>query len=494
MSRIKQFAGQTAIYGGGHILSRVVYYLLITSFLTHILDDQQVEFGIFGSFYAYVSVLIILFSFRLDTALFRYGSDDSLKKNAFSTSFTAIIFIALLVILGGTLFSKQLATLTTVPDRHIYVRWFSYILAFDIISLIPYAKFRLDNRVKAFAICKVLNILISSLLILFFLWVLPQLSPSLQSIFPQYPYLIDYVFISNLIASFLILVILFSLSKGMKLSIDWPLLKKMIYYVWPLVIVGIANSFIQYFAVILQEKFLIGSSADNLADGGVYDSSRRIASLFAMFTTAFNYAAEPFFFNNATKEDRKLYYGKICHLFTLVGGVVILGMFFTLDIIQYIVDTNYRESIYVIPILLIAYLLLGIYYNIGIWYKLSDKTTYGAIISTIGVVFFLIINVIFLPRYGYVTSAWATLLTYLLMLSIAYLLGQKHYPISYPVSKLIINIAIIAAVIISMSNIKDLMPNLPYYLLSAVLFLAYLWYVYNAEKEEWNNILRFKKN
>lgn len=494
MSRIKQFAGQTAIYGGGHILSRIVYYLLITVLLAHILGHKVDQFGVFSSFYAYVSVFIILLSFRLDTALFRYGSDNTHKKNAFDTSFTAVLFAALLVMLLGNLFSEQIAALTTAPNRSQYVRWFSFILAFDILSLIPYAKLRLDNRVKVFAICKILNILISSLLILFFLWLMPKLGPSVKNIFPQYPYLIDYVFISNLIASFSLLVILIYQSKGLRLSIDYNLLRKMIFYVWPLVIVGVANSLIQFFGVVLQEKFLSGSSFDNLGKAGVYDSSRRIASLFAMFTTAFNYAAEPFFFNNATKEDRKLYYGKICHLFTLVGGVTILGMFFTLDLIQLILPVNFRESFFIIPILLFAYLLLGIYYNVGIWYKLSDKTTYGAIISTIGVIIFLIINVIFLPKYGYIVSAWATLLTYLLMVVMGYTLGQKHYPISYPVSKLITNLMIIAVIISCMTFAKGIVTQVVYYLISAILFLTYLWYVYNAEKEEWNAIFKLRKS
>lgn len=493
MSRIKQLAGQTVIYGGGNILSKVVYYLLVTVLLSYLLDGKNEEFGNFSWFYNYAAVFIILFSFRLDSALFRFGTKSEDSEKAFSTSFTAVLFTSLILLIIGSFLYNYIAPWTITPDRPIYVRWFAYILAFDIISLIPYAKLRLENRAKEFAIFKILNVAISSGLILFFLYLLPKLPIGIKSLLPSYEHIIDYVFIANLIASFLILLVLIIKVGSIRFHIDKALLKKMIFYVTPLVIVGVANSLIQFFAVPLQAKYLGQSEALNIAEGGTYDVSRRIAGLFAMFITAFNYAAEPFFFKNASASDRRLYYGKICHFFSLVGGLVILVMVFSLDAIQYLAGSSYREGLFVIPILLIGYLFLGLYYNVSIWYKLSDNTKYGALISTIGVVFFLAINILFLSVYGYATTAWATLFTYATMVGLAYIIGQKIYPIDYPVKKILLNIVIISIIVIASTYLKPIVPNLMYYAIGILTVCMYMYYAYKAEETEWNNILKIRK-
>jgi O-antigen/teichoic acid export membrane protein len=494
MSIIKQLGGQTVIYGGGNILSRIVYYLLVSVLLSYLLDGQNAEFGVFGWFYNYAAIFIILFSFRMDTALFRFGSNTENRNNASSTSFTAVLLAAFVLLFIGGFTYKYIAQFTPVPDRPIYVRWFAFILAFDIISLVPYAKLRLDNRAKTFALFKILNVFISTILILFFLYVLPRLPLGLKSLFPDYPYLIDYVFISNLIASFTLLILLLIKVGGLSFKIDRVLLKKMMFYVTPLVIVGVANSIIQYFAVPLIEQYIGKSGEESLAEAGTYDLSRRIANLFAMFITAFNYAAEPFFFKNASASDRHLYYGKICHLFSLIGGLIILCMVFSLDAgIQFMMGESFREGIFVIPILLMGYLFLGLYYNIAIWYKLSDNTKYGALISICGVAIFLAINIIFLPIYGYVVTAWATLITYSFMVGLAYIIGQKKYPIEYPVKKLIINIFIISIGVVISVYLKPHISAFIYYTIGVMTVCLYVAYAYKAEQEEWNTILKIRK-
>jgi O-antigen/teichoic acid export membrane protein len=493
MSRIKQLAGQTIIYGGGNILSKVVYYLLVTTLLSYLLEGENIEFGTFGWYYAYAAVFIILFSFRLDSALFRYGTDSENRLHAFSTSLTTVILSAIILVCIGFFAFDSIARWTIAPDRPIYVRWFAFILAFDIISLIPYAKLRLDNKAKVFAIFKILNVLISSLLIIFFLFGLARLPEYIQNWFPSCDHIIDYVFISNLIASFSILVLLLVKVRGISFRIDKALLKKMLFYVSPLVIVGIANSLIQYFAVPLQELYLGNSHDDNLYEGGTYEAARRIANLFAMFITAFNYAAEPFFFRNASSSDRHLYYGKICHFFSLVSGIVIITMVLSLDAFQYLVGGSYREGLFVIPILLLGYLFLGLYYNISIWYKLSDNTKYGALISVIGVIIFFIFNIVFLSQFGYVVTAWATVLTYGSMVFIAYSLGQKIYPIPYPIKKILTNVIIIACIVSGIVFLKRISPGIIYYIGAFITLCLYVIYVYKVEEEEWKTIFNIRK-
>ena len=490
MDKLKQFAGQTVIYGLGHIAPRIIYYLLVVVVLTYLLGENTFEFGAYAWYYAFVAVFLILFSFRLDTALFRYGSEKGNLMPVFNTSLSIVGLIALSLIGLGFLFDDSIAAHSPFPDRPDYIRWFSLIIAFDIVSLVPYARLRLENKAKVFSICKILNVTISSVLIIFFLVLLPKLDPNGLSFIPKFPLRIDYVFISNIIASGTIFFILLFYIKGFRFRWDAPLVKKMLVYAFPLVIVGIANCFIQFFAVPLQEHFLGGESMDNLGDSGVYDTSRRIANLFALFATAFNYAAEPFFFNNAKEEDRQNLYGPICRIFVLVGGVIILLLHFGMDILQFMVDENYRESLYVIPILLMAYLFLGVYYNVSIWYKLSDKTHYGAYVSIIGVIITLLISIIYLPQVGYVASAWAAFATYLTMVIIVYILGQRIFPIRYPAKKIVLNLLIIGTLVIAGNFADSRLGGTASYAIKASLFVFYLTYMYLVEKDFWKSLTK----
>jgi len=423
----------------------------------------------------------------MDTALFRYGSEEGQLEKAYNTTFLPVLIFAALLFLIGFYFDQKIAALTPFPNKPQYIRWFSCILAFDILTLVPFAKLRLENKAKAFALCKIFNVGLSSLLIIFFLILYPKMKDSLSFI-PQFEYQIDYVFIANLIASFVLFFLVISIAGRFKLEVDYALLRKILYYVFPLVIVGVCYTFIQNFSAPLQEWLLPGTDLENLGQSGVYDSSRRIAVLFAMFTTAFNYAAEPFFFSNSTAQDREQMYGRICRLFTLVGGLVILGIFLGLDIIQFLVEKNYRESLFVIPILLLAYLLLGIYYNVSIWFKLSDNNWYGAAFSIIGVALTLVISIVYLPKIGYVASAWATLASYFVMLVLTYVFGQKVYPISYPIQKILLNILIIISIIKMALTIENHLEGVPMYAVKAVLLLGYAIYVYKAEEQEWKTI------
>jgi len=493
MSRIKQLAGQTVVYGGGHILSKIVFYLLVNFLLLNLLNERNEEYGTFSWYYGYSAIFVILFSFRMDTALFRFGTKVSDSKKAFNTSFTFVLIASLFLLTIGVFAYKYIAPHTVAPNRPIYVRWFAFILAFDILALIPYAKLRLDNQAKSFAVFKILNVLISSGLIIFFLVVLPSFPDSIRSIFPDCAYIIDYVFLSNLIASFVILILLILKVGGIGFQLDLAILKKMIFYVSPLVIVGVANSVIQYLAVPLQEQFLGPNEAENIAKGGTYEASRKIANLFAMFITAFNYAAEPFFFNNSSSSDRRLYYGKICNFFSLVGGLVILCIVFSLDAIGQLIGSSYLEGFFVIPILLIGYLFLGLYYNVSIWYKLSDNTKYGAYISTLGVITFLCINILLLPLYGYVVTAWATLITYSLMVVVAYIIGQKLYPIDYPIKKIIVNLIIVSGIVVTSVYLKPEVTTTIYYVFASVTVCLYMWYAYKVEEAEWDTILKIRK-
>ena len=489
MSLIKQFAGQAISYGVATILSRIVYYLIVVVILTRILGARTAEFATYSYYYAFAAVLVTLFSFRLDTALFRFGNKNEKLGVAFGSAMIPVIIASGVLILLGTFAADLIARLSAFPEHPQYVRWFSYILAFDILNLIPFAKLRLENQVSRFVMLKVFNVVLSSVLILFFLVVLPIYKDSHLAFFPQLGVEIEWVFIANLIASFGLFLFLLPTILSLPLTVDKALIKKMFYYSYPLVIVGLANGFIQFFNTPLQEKLLSGSQLDKLGEAGVYDSVRRIAGLFVMFTTAFNYAAEPFFFNNSSQVARETIYGKISRLYMLVGGLVVIGMYLGLDLIKYILDSHYREGLYMLPILLIAYLLLGLYYNISIWYKLADRTLYGALFSLIGMAITAGISIIFLPTIGSIASAWSSLFSYLAMVLIAYVVGQKFYPIPYPVRHLLQDLTLIIVILFLAYFIREHLGILTKYMCYLALLVGYISYAWYSEKEEWTQIL-----
>ncbi len=496
MGSIKQFAGQTIIYGFGSVLSKLVYYLLVVVLLTYLLEGKTYEFGTYGELYAYVAVLIILFSLKLDTALFRFGNKKEKFNEAYDTCFTMILASAFLLLSFGLFFTKELAALIQYSSRPEYIQCFVFILAFDTIALVPFAKLRLENKAKVFAMLKIFNVAFSSVLILFFLIIYPRWSShSFLSWVPKFPAQIDYIFFTNLISSALLLLLVLIFAKARKLKPSLNVFKKIIPYVIPLIIVGMCNTFIQTNGAVVIKYFSVGENLlDNLSQAGVFDSSRRIAGLFVLFIGAFNYAAEPFFFNNSTETDRKKLYGKICHLFVLISGVIILGLVLSQDLVQYIVGKDFRESIFIIPILLSAYLFLGIYHNISIWYKLSDKTKWGAFISIIGAVITIIFSYILIPQWGYVAFAWANLSSYIVMVLLAYFIGQRLYPIYYPIKDIVFSVFVIALILFVSYLLQGYITGFQKYLYFTVLYIVYLLYAFKVEKHEWLSLLPKNKS
>jgi len=395
--------------------------------------------------YAYATLLIVILSYRIDTAFFRFGSKEGMLNKAFSSAFIPLLVTTSFAVLLITLFKDSISEALQLGSYPHYFQWFAIIIALDVLALIPFAKLRLEEKPAKFMLYRVFNILFTIGIIFYFFEIYDIEDGWLNSIFPSIQLKVDLVFIANLIASSLLLLFLLVELKGIRLKVDWKLWKKMVAYSSPLIIVGVANSINQFFAAPLQHAFLPYTPDENLAQAGIYSAAMRIAALLVMFNTAFNYAAEPFFFNNAAKTKDTKIYGKVILLYALISSVVVLGIVYFLDILQFIVGKNYREAMFIVPILLLAYLMLGFYYNISIWYKLADKTYFGSIISIVGSIITLMASSLLLPVLGYVASAWAALACYTVMVMMAFVTGQKHYKIEYPVNQIL---AILISVII----------------------------------------------
>ncbi|MEL7021750.1 MAG: polysaccharide biosynthesis C-terminal domain-containing protein [Bacteroidota bacterium] len=459
MSLIKKLAGETAIYGISSILSRLLNYVLLTPFFTRIFST--VEYGGVSILFTYAAFLMILFTYRMETAFFRFGSKPRQLETAFSTASISLVVSTSIFVLLGHLGSEQLTRILGFEGHKEYILLLLWLIAFDALAAIPFARLRLDNRPLSFAFIKTLNIVINVVAAYFFLRWLPDWiasgNTSLGYLYREDNRII-YVFISQLIASIITFVYLAPAYAKMQWRFDFGLWKQMYRYALPLIVVGVAAVVNSLIAIPLLKELLPGSSEQNQAVSGLYGAIAKLAILMNLFTQAFNYAAEPFFFRHASRSDARQIYADVGQAFALVGSVVFLGIMLYLDIVQLFLGQAFRTGLEIVPILLLANFCLGLYYNFSIWYKLTDQTRIGGYISIAGVVITLTINVVGIPLIGYSAPAWAALACYGFMALTSFYIGRRFYPIPYPMLNILGYILLAIGVwIISKQTLEQLM-------------------------------------
>lgn len=481
MSFVKQLAGQTAVYGISHILGRVLHYVLLTFYLTRVLS--RVEFGVYNDLYAWAALLLILLTYRMETAFFRFGHKQADREVVFGTAVTSILVstvLFLLVVLAG---APRIAAWLAYPDKASYVRLFALILASDALAALPFARLRLEGRPGRFAWLKVVNILLNIGFVLFFLEGCPRLQAAGHgwAAFYDADERLWYVFVSNLLASLSTLLLLSSAFRRMRLQFDVVLWRRMLRWAWPLVWVGLAGVVNQSIAVPLQKWRLSADVTYNLAQAGVYAAAAKLALLMNLFAVAFNFAAEPFFFSHAARADARQIYSDVAHAFTIAACTLLLALTGWIELVQYLLGADFRAAVHLVPVLLFAYLMLGLYYNFSIWYKLSDRTHMGAWIAVGGAIWTLAINWWLLPRVGYAASAWAALCCYTFMNVACYVWGRKYYPIPYRLWRMLGYLALAFALVAFMqwgraSWPMPLVGRLALHTALVCLFLATAWW------------------
>ncbi len=493
MSLIKKLAGETVIYGASSILSRLLNYVILTPYLTKVFVEQ--EYGVVSLLYTYAALLMVFLTYRMETAFFRFASKDTNLNRAFSTAALPILITTLLALAILLPFSGTIADWLSYEGHRDYIIWFVLIVGFDALAAIPFAKLRLENRPIKFAVVKTVNILVNIFFIFFFLEICPLLIRKgydwLELIFDKNNR-IAYVFIANLLGSASVFLLLLPEYFKHKLQFDGALLRQMLAYAAPLVVVGIAAIVNQLINLPMLEHLLPYGLEENRAQVGIYSACYKIAILMSLFIQAFNYAAEPFFFRNSNRGDAKAIYAQVGLAFTLVGGTVFLGITSYIDFIKYFIGENFRSGLHIVPILLLAFLSLGLYYNFSIWYKLTDKTKFGAYISVAGAVITITLNFILIPIYGYVGSAWAALVCYTFMAATAYFTGKRYYPIDYPIIKMLLYIVAAIGLYFIGSIFKQL--NLEWWLnifFNTILLLGYIFLIFFFER---NNLRKWKSN
>ncbi|GLR18090.1 oligosaccharide flippase family protein [Portibacter lacus] len=484
MSQVKKLAGETVIYGLGSILPKVLNFLLLAPYLTRVLDKEN--FGIHGILYAYVALLISLFTLRLETAYFRFATLEKDSKNAYASGFTTILIFSTLCAFLIFMNAQVIASWLTGPEDARYIRWFSLILLFDALAALPFARLRLENKAIKFSAIKIINVLVSAVLILSYLSVFPALeNPGVLQGFPFYYSVgreLDYVFLANLVASIVVLVLLLPQLIKVRLHIDKALMKKMLMYSIPLILVGIAAAINQVFDRVFVSQLL--PSADALETSGAYNGAAKVAVIMSLFATAFNYAAEPFFFKSFKDKDSTQLYAYVLKAFTIAGLVVFLTIAIFLDQAMLLIGKDYRGVSDIVPILLMAYLFLGIYYNISIWYKLKDKTYMGALIAITGAIITIMCNVILIPKIGYIGAAWSALICYIFMCIFAYTSGKRNLAIPYDIKNLSIYFLLaISFYFISLWIGQSGLHSIAQLVLKGLLVIAFMAYAFIKDRQ-----------
>lgn len=448
MSAIKKFAGQTAIYGFTTVITRFLNFFLTPIYVG--LYSPKV-YGIFSVMYSWASMLNALLAFGMETTYFRYlNKYENDKQKVYNNTFFTILMLALIFLLFSVLFVDDLAAWMQMgdafdPDFARYIHYFIYILVLDALAVIPFAKLRADGRPLRYSFIKVLNILTFVGFNLLFIFVLPLIikqnwygAEFISSWYREG--WVGYVFISNLIASLITILFLLPELFKLTLSYDFALLKEMFVYSLPVLIANISFIINENIDKIFLGQLLPPGISEQ--EVGIYAACCKIAIFLSIFINAFRLGAEPFFFSHAKNKNSGETYAKIMNYFVIAVCLIFVLLVANIELLKYFIkgkdaaeQAMYWSGLKIVPILLFAYVSLGIYINLSIWYKLSDQTRYGLYISGIGAVLTIILNLIFIPKFSYLASAWISLIAYTVMMVLSYFWGQRNYPIPYNLKK-----------------------------------------------------------
>lgn len=489
MSDIKKLAGQTMWYGVSSIAARLINYLL-TPYLTYAAAVKTSDFGKMGLIYAAIPILNILFTYGFETAYFRFSTKEENKKTIYSTAFISLLLSTILF--GTILWFNQtgFANVIGLSDIPQIIQLSIFIIALDTLSTIPFARLRQQGRPIKFAVVKISGILINIFFTWFFIsycshavqknpasWVKKFYDPSLNPIV--------YVVLANLIQSIITLLFLFKEIAQVRFRFNFRLWKQMMWYALPLVIAGMGGMINETFDRLMLRWWLPGEALAKDAQVGIYNACYKLSILITLFIQAFRMGAEPFFFKQAEGQNPQRIYARVMKFFVIIISIMFLVVSLFMPVWKHFIGPKYWEGLSVVPILLLANMFLGIYYNLSVWYKLGHKTMAGAWITIIGAAITILINFIFIPHFSYMACAWATFFCYGSMMVISFIWGQKEYRIPYAWKKLLAYIVIVVLLFFVHKGITSFWHSNIFSLsIGALLVAVYVWFVGNVEKKE----------
>lgn len=428
------------------------------------------------TFYVYAAFFNVLLTYGMETAFFRFFSKSEEKNKVFSTALISLTVTAILFLIVVFLFNEQLADLVNLKQS--YFNLLIGVLVLDTVVVIPFAYLRATGKPIKFTAIKLSNIVIYVLLNFFFLWAIPKFGID----YPNYDEnnLVIYIFIANLAASIVTFLLLTPYFFKTKLQFSTTIFRQLLNYGLPIMVAGLAYVINENF-----DKWLLPDVLGKEVNGA-YSGCYKIAVFMTIFIQAFRLGAEPFFFNHAKEKNAKETYARIMKYFVIFGSAMLVFIIAYLDVFKSLIvrDESYWVAIEIVPIVLLANLCLGIYFNLAIWYKLTDKTRYGMYLSLIGATITIVFNVVMIEKIGFIASAWATLIAYGTMMIISYYLGQKHYAVPYSLKSILSYL--VFAIVLSIIALKT---NTNYYI-NTGLVLVFLGLVFIIEKREIKQLLK----
>lgn len=487
MGLYKNLFKQTAIYGLATVLPRMLSFLLVRLYTGILPTAEYGEVSILLSWMVFFNVIL---SYGMETAFFRFYNSESDKQNVIATTTISVFWSSIFFLFGALIFRNTLAAMANVDVQ--YITYSIWILVLDALVIVPFSKLRANQKPMVYAAIKIGNVAVNLILNIFFLLFLPKIAETNPDSFLGNLYIdnfeIGYIFVSNLLASLLTFVVLSPNYLSLKRNFDTVLWKKMMRYGLPILVAGIAFAVNEHF-----DKILLGYLLpENIAKSevGAYSACYKLGLFMVLFATAFRLGIEPFFFSHSNNENAPQTYAVITKYFVILGSLILLGVIVFADILKLILLDNqsYWEAMKVVPLIILANFFLGIYNNLSVWYKLTDKTIIGAYISIVGAIVTLVLNYLLIPKYSYYGSAIATISAYGSMMFISYILGNKYYPIPYDMEKIGAYLGIsIAFSAVSFYGFRE------NYFVGIPLLIGFMYFIYHNEKETLNRILS-KKN
>ena len=481
MKEVRKLAGQTLIYGLGTIVPRFLNYGILTFFYTRIFETA--EYGVVTELYAWMVLLLVVLTYGMETGFFRFSQNKEDSEKVYSTALISLFISSILFFALVNIFITPVSAILNYRNNPDYIRMFAAILALDALCALPFAKLRKENRPVIFSVIKTLNVIITISSVLFLLEIAPVIYETSHGWFrtvynPEYG--VGYVFFANLIGSAATLLMLIPFIVKSKPVFDREVWLRMINYSFPLLIAGLSGSINDAIDKILLRR-IVGEE-NGLETVGVYGAGYKIAVLMALFIQMFRFAAEPFFFERAKHENAKETYAFVMKYFIIIMLILYLVINLYISEIQYIIGINFRDSIIVVPIVSMAYLFYGIYVNHSIWYKLSDLTRFGIYITFIGAVITVLMNVLLIPAYGYMASAWAHVVSYGTMIILSFVFAQRHYKVNYNMIQFVPYFLIVIGMVLfgKYFNYPGLIAELIINSIFLILFIAYAQYKDNV--------------
>lgn len=443
MANLKGLAKDTAIYGLSSIVGRFLNYLLVPLY-THCMPKASGDYGVSVNIYAYTALILVFLTFGMETTFFRFANKEGEKADTvFTTAFaivTALTAIFLALVFG---FIGPISDVLNYSEHHEYLLMMAAVVALDAIQALPFCYLRYQKRPLKFAALKMLFIVFNIALNVIYMVVLRKTE-------------VFYVFLINLWCTGAITFFFMPEFFKLKWKFDVQLMRRMFSYSWPILVLGIAGILNQTADKIIYP--LVNDSDTAKAELGVYGACVKVAMIMAMITQAFRYAYEPIVFAKTKDKDSKEYYAhamKYFIIFTLVAFLCVMGY---MDVLKRLIGPEYREGLAVVPIVMAAEIMMGIYFNLSFWYKIIDKTIWGAVFSITGCTVLVAVNVIFIPRYSYMACAWGGFAGYAVAMLLSYLVGQKLNPIDYDIKGIMRYVVLAAVLYVAMVNLPSTWP------------------------------------